>query len=220
MVDAGGVVTGVVGIYDAFLGSMPASIQNFVNLFLIILVVVIYAVFIWKLYRFVAKKDIFELNLNRYNKLGHPLLAQVVAIALYLLEYVIIMPFLVFFWFGAFTLFLLILTNNLPLHTILTVSVIVIASVRMTAYIPRYGEDLAKEIAKLLPLNLLAIAFLSQGATFKFGTMLANLSEIPSLFGTIFNYLVFIFILEIILRFFEFILRFFGLYDENEKDEK
>lgn len=217
MVDVTGGISVITNTYNAFLSWMPSSAQNFVNLFLLVLLVVIYAVFIWKLYRFIAKKNIFELNLNKYNKLAHPFFAKAFASVLYLLEYIIILPFVIFFWFAAFTFFLVLLTNNIPLHSLIIVAVIVIAAVRMTSYIPKYGENLAKEIAKLLPLNLLAIALIGQ-STFNFDNVLTNLGAFPGLIGTIFNYLIFIIILEIILRFFEFIFNLAGLYEPPEED--
>lgn len=218
MVDIQGVVTSITDTYTAFLSSLPMALQTFVNLFLLVLLIVLYAVFIWKLYRFISKKNIFELNLNQYNKSGHPGTAKVIASIFYLLEYIIILPFLIFFWFAVFTLFLVLLTNNLPLHTILIISVTVIASVRMTAYIPKYGEDLAKEVAKLLPLTLLSVSLLTPGF-FDFETVLSHLAELSTLSGTIFNYLIFIIALEVILRFFEFLFSLLGLYDENEGKE-
>lgn len=225
MVAIGGFVKGILDLYNSFLAVMPPSIQSFINLFLLVLLVVIYAVFIWKFYRFIARKNIFQLNLNQYNHVEHPGMAKVLASSLYLLEYIIILPFVIFFWFTVFTLFLVLLTNNLPLNTLLIVSVIIIASVRMTSYIPNYGEDLAKEIAKLLPLNLLAIALIGKTA-FSFENVISNLSEIPSLLGTVMNYLVFIIVLEIILRLFDFLFTFFGWTNEptpggkNEKDKE
>lgn len=222
MVAAGGFVSEIVGIYSSFLAAMPTSIQSFINLFLLVILVVVYAVFIWKFYQFIARKNIFELNLNQYNRVEHPGLAKILASALYLLEYIIILPFVIFFWFAVFTFFLVILTNSLSLDTILIVSVIIIASVRMTSYIPAYGENLAKEIAKLLPLNLLAIALIGKTA-FSFEGVLSNLSEVPHLFGVILNYLVFIIVLEIILRLFDFLFTFFGWTsppNNGGKDEK
>lgn len=209
MVDISGAVNGIVGVYNSFLAAMPPSIQSFINLFLLVVLVVVYAVFIWKFYRFIARKNIFQLNLNQYNRVEHPGLAKILASALYLLEYIIILPFVIFFWFAVFTLFLVLLTNSLPLNTLLVVSVIIIASVRMTSYIPNYGEDLAKEIAKLLPLNLLAIALIGKTA-FNFEAVLTNLVEIPNLLSVIMNYLVFIIVLEIILRLFDFLFTLFG----------
>ncbi len=204
-----GFVSDILNVYNSFLAAMPPSIQSFVNLFLLVLLVVVYAVFIWKFYQFIARKNIFRLNLNQYNHVEHPGLAKILASSLYLLEYIIILPFVIFFWFAVFTLFLVLLTNSLSLNTLLVVSVIIIASVRMTSYIPGYGENLAKEIAKLLPLNLLAIALIGKTA-FSFEGVISNLSEIPNLFSTILNYLFFIIVLEIILRLFDFLFAFFG----------
>jgi len=218
MVDIGGVFSSVTKGYTELLSSLPGPLQSFVNLFLLVVLIVVYCVFIWKLYRFIAKKNIFELDLNQYNQSEHPGLSKVIASAFYLLEYVIILPFLIFFWFAIFTIFLVLLTNNLELHTILIISVTIISAVRMTAYIPGYGEDLAKEIAKLLPFTLLAVSLLNPGF-FDFEMVLSNLSELSVLSGTIFNYLLFIVVLEVVLRFFEFLFGLLGMYDIEEEPE-
>ncbi|MCK5177829.1 MAG: hypothetical protein KAQ92_08955, partial [Candidatus Aenigmarchaeota archaeon] len=36
----------------------------------------VYAIFIFKFYRFLARKDIIPLNLNQYNRAEHPLLIK------------------------------------------------------------------------------------------------------------------------------------------------
>ncbi len=210
----------VVGAYNAFITSLPAAFQSFINLFLLVVLIVVYSIFIWKFHRFIAKKNIFGLNLNQYNKSNHPLFTKIVAGSFYLLEYIIILPFLIFFWFAVFTLFLIFLTNDLAIKTILTLAVTIIAAIRMTSYIPKYGESLAREVAKLLPFTLLAISLLNPGF-FDFERVISQLSQIPGLFGQILNFLVFIVVLEILLRFFDFLFSFLGLEDpvETKKSE-
>lgn len=199
--------------YNSTLSAVPESFQNFINLFLIVIIIVVYSVFIWKLHKFVGTKNILNLNLNQYNKVEHPTTAKIVAGLFYFLEYIIILPFLIFFWFSLFSIFL-ILVIDLELQTILFISAAVIAAIRMTSYIPNYGETLAKEIAKLLPLNLLAIALLTPGF-FNIGRVFSHFGRLDDLFSIILIYLFLIVILEIILRFFEFVFSIFGLEEEK-----
>src|SRR3990172_7266248 len=138
--------------YTAFIDSLPLFFQSFFNLFFLALLIVIYAVFIWKFHRFIGTRNIFNLNLNKYNTADHPTIAKIVAGSLYLLEYIILLPVIIFFWFAVFTIFLIFLTENLELSTVLTLSVTIIAAIRMCSYLPNYGETVAKEVAKLLPL--------------------------------------------------------------------
>jgi len=89
----------------------------------------------------------------------------------------------------------------------------------MTSYIPRYGEKLAKEIAKLLPFTLLAISLLEPGF-FNFERVIEQLSQIPGLFRQILNFLAFIIALEILLRFFDFLFSLMGLEDPIEAKKR
>lgn len=206
----------VVEVYNAFMTSLPTWAQTFVNLFFLILVVFLYSFFVWKFYRFIATKNIFGLDLNKYNKTSHPFFTKLLAGGFYFLEYIIILPFIIFFWFTIFTLFLLVLTNNLEVNTLLTISAIIVAVVRLSCY---YKEDLAKDLAKLLPFTLLAVALVNQNF-FNFERILENISIIPSFFNKILIYLVFIIILEVFLRFFDFIFSLFGLEDVNKNNNE
>ena len=88
---------------------------------------------------------------------------------------------------------------------------IIVAVVRLSCY---YKEDLAKDLAKLLPFTLLAIALLNQNF-FDLEKILNNISALPSFFNKIIIYLALIIALEIILRFFDFIFSLFGLEEVN-----
>ena len=202
--------------YTAFIDSLPLFFQSFFNLFFLALLIVIYAVFIWKFHRFIGTRNIFNLNLNKYNTADHPTIAKIVAGSLYLLEYIILLPVIIFFWFAVFTIFLIFLTENLELNTVLTLSVTIIAAIRMCSYLPNYGETIAKEVAKLLPLTLLAVSVVTSDF-FDFERIIGQLAEIPEFFSLILNYLFFIVILETILRFFEFVFSFLNLEDEEPR---
>jgi hypothetical protein len=204
----------VVEIYNVFITSLPAWAQSFVSLFFLIIVVFFYVLFIWKFYRFIATKNIFGLNLNKYNTSDNPFLTKLLAGGFYFLEYIIILPFIIFFWFAIFTFFLILLTDSLEVGAVLTIAAIIVAVVRMCCY---YKEDLAKDLAKLLPFTLLAIALLNQGF-FNFERIVGHLTALPSFLDKIIIYLAFIVALEIILRLFDFIFSLFGL-EEPEKQE-
>lgn len=205
--------------YNLLISSLPSFMQNFINLFLIVALIFIYAIFIWKFYRFISTKNILGLNLNQYNKSSFPFLTKLIAGGFYFLEYIIILPFLIFFWFTIFSLFLIFLTEDLSINAILILSAVIIASIRMTSYIPEYGEALAKDLAKLLPFTLLAVSLLSP-EFFNFERILGNLVQIPEFFSQITGYLLFIITIEIILRFFDFIFSLFGVEEETEKTVK
>ncbi len=205
--------TGITEAYNLFVASLPQWAQHFISFFLLALLILIYAVFIWKFYRWIATKNLLELNLNKYNKSQNPALAKMFAGLFYLLEYIIILPFLIFFWFLIFTLFLLVLTENLPVNSLLIISATIIAAIRMTAY---YNEDLSKDLAKLVPFTLLGVSIINPNF-FDMGRIISQISELPQFITHIVFYLIFIVALEIILRIFEFIFSIFNLNDEEVK---
>lgn len=205
----------VVDAYTGFIGSLPFWAQNFVNLFFISLVVLVYSILIYNFYRFVAKKNIISLNLQKYNRTEHPVMAKTLAATFYTLEYIIFLPFMVMIWFSMFTIFLIFLTDGLELNTILIISAVIIAGTRMAAY---YKEDLSKDIAKLLPFTLLGAA-LTQVNNFSSEKVLSQFFAIPAMMSHIASYLFFIFVIELVLRFLETTFVASGLSDEDPAEE-
>ena len=125
------------------------------------------------------------------------------AIVLYTIEYIIILPFLVLFWFTIFSLFLLFLAESRSTEQILLISAAIIASTRVTAYI---GEELSMDIAKIFPFTVLVL-FLLEPNFFDLNDIFTKISQIPFLFNNILIFMIFIFTVEFILR---------GLYSLTE----
>jgi len=214
MVEVGSQIATVLGdFYTYFLSLLPPWVQNFLGLFLLIIVIVIYAIFIWKFYRFVSKKNIISLNLKQFNTSQNPFIAKTFGIFLYIVEYIFVLPFLIFFWFAVFAIFLILLTENLSVSAILILSATIIGAIRMTAY---YNEDVSREVAKFLPLTLLAVS-MTKPNFFNFQRVLSQISQLPQFFNNIITYLLFIILIEIVLRFFEFLFGLFGLTNLKEE---
>ena len=108
----------------------------------------------------------------------------------------------------------MLLTKALSVQTILVVCVVIVAAIRMTAY---YKEDLSRDLAKLIPFNLLALA-IAQGL-FDFPKIIDQILVLPSFFSEIWIYLIFIVVLEFILRFLDIIFEALGLSSEREVKE-
>ena len=197
--------------YNLFVASLSPMWRSFLGLFIIVIFITLYAIFILKIYKWVATKNILELNLKQYNTSSHPVWSRLAGIGLYLLEYIIILPILVFVWFVIFTIFLIVSAGDIPVATLLVISAAVIASIRMTAY---YKKSVSAEVAKLLPLNLLAVSILTLNFL-NVDKILSNLSQIPGYFGQILSYLLFIVVLEIVLRLFDFIISIFNLKENT-----
>jgi len=174
------------------------------NLFVVLIfftaVIVIYAVFVFYFYRFLAKKNLIELNLNQYNLYERPAVIKFFAALFYIIEYLILLPIITFFWFAVLSILVLLLAEGLEIKTVLLISAALVAAVRITAYVT---EDLSKDLAKMLPFTLLAIAITTSGF-FDAGALIARTSEIPLLFSKIPYYLLFIVGVELIMRMTEF----------------
>ena len=156
----------------------------------------VYSVFIFKFYKFIARKDVFELNLKKYNNAKHPIIRKTLRVVFYMIEYVLLFPVFAFFWFAILTALLSFLSKNSTIQQILLVSVAVVTVVRICAY---YSEDLSKDLAKMLPFALLGI-FLVDISFFTLSSSLDVLKQVPAHINLLVYYLGFIIALEFILR--------------------
>ena len=180
----------------------------FINLLFPTVIIAIYVVFVWKLHIFISTKNILRLNLNKYNRTSHPLLAKMVAGLLYFLEYIIILPILIFFWFMIFAILLIFIAKDMEPGSIIFLAAITIAVLRVVSYIPKYGESASAETAKIIPFTLLAIG-LTEPLFFNSEEILARVSDIPQLFQGISSYIFFIVAIELILRSLTFVVSMF-----------
>jgi len=193
----------IIGYSDLFV-VLPEEYFALINVFIFAVLISLYAVFTWKFYRLLSKKDILSLNLSQYNGVEHPLLKKLVAISLYMVEYIIIMPSLIFFWFGILALIILVLSESLDIGQVIIVSAAMVTAIRILAY---YEEDLSKDMAKMFPFTILAIFILSP-EFFSLGRITSNLSLIPELFNKIIYFLLLIISIEFLLRILDLGMRF------------
>ena len=191
-----------------FTGEIPLAII----LIFFTAIIVIYSIFVFYFYRFLAKKNIIELNLNQYNQYANPAIVKFFAVIFYLVEYVIVLPVLTFFWFAVLSVLILLLSKGIDISTILLISAALVAAVRITAYV---SEDLSKDLAKMLPFTLLAISITTAGF-FDINALLQRITEIPSLFSHVLYYLLFIVAIELVMR----TLTFFQSMIQSSKVEE
>ena len=156
--------------------------------------IVVYSIFIFRLYKFTGKRDIFKLHLRQYNTRAGKLKSFFDRL-LYALEYLFILPVLVFFWFAIFAVLILLLSDQ-SADLVILVSVAIIAAIRICSY---YSEELANDVAKMIPLALLGV-FLLDVSAFDWTEILEVWPTIVELASTLLYYLVFIVVLEWILR--------------------
>jgi len=160
------------------------------------LVIIVYSVFVFYFYKFLAKKNIIELNLSKYNTYSMGPLLKIIPIFLYVIEYIIILPIITFFWFAVLSFLVFILADRLTLDLVFLISASLIASVRVTSYI---SENLSQDLAKMLPFTLLGIA-LTNPNFLEMGNSLIRLSEITSFLTPVLYYLGFIIAIEFTMR--------------------
>ena len=168
-------------------------------------IIVGYSVFIFYFYRYLAKKNLIELNFEQYNQYSNPTLVKFFAVIFYIAEYIILLPILTSFWFTTFAVLILILSEGIPTAGILLISAALIASVRITAYI---SENLSKDLAKMLPFTLLAIA-ITNPSFFTISALFSRIQEIPLLFSNLPYYFLFIVVIELTMRIGEFLKNLF-----------
>ena len=183
--------------------SITEAIEILKPLVYFVIGMVIYSIFVFKFYRFLARKDIFKLNLAQYNTTSFGFLRKIFSILFYVIEYILLFPVFVFFWFGIISLLFAFLMKEPIIQNILLVSMALVAAVRVTAY---YTEELSKDLAKMMPFALLGI-FLVDAAYFSYSESIVIVKQIPSTWNILLYYLIFIILLEFILRITHGVLR-------------
>lgn len=158
--------------------------------------IVIYSIFVFHFYRFIARKDIFRLNLNQYNRLRHPFFAKLLRVVFYIIEYILLFPLFAMFWFAIIAVFLSFMMQETVASHILLISIALVGAVRITAY---YNEELSKDLAKMLPFALLGI-YIIDVSILTFSKFPEFLKQIPPNLDLLLNYLIFIILLEFVLR--------------------
>ena len=149
------------------------------------LLLALYAVFVWFFYRSVSKRDLFKMDIHKTgSKIG------------YILKYLIAFPVLIFIWFAALAIMLFLLSKTQSTETILLMSMAIIATIRITSY---FKEELSIEIAKIMPLALLAL-FVVDPSFFSLDLTIQRIYQVQNLLNLLLNYLLFALILEFYLR--------------------
>ena len=155
-----------------------------------------YAVFVFKFYRFVAARDMFALDLSRYQESRFRWLRRFLHIVMYVAKYLIVFPAFAAFWFAVLTLILTFLSRDRAITDILLIALATVTTIRATAY---YSEDLSRDVAKILPFAVLAL-FLIDASFFDVGQSLEVLRDADDVRETILYYLLFLVVVEFALR--------------------
>ena len=164
-------------------------------LFFFIAGITIYAFFIFKFYRFLAKKDLLNQHWHRSYEWSGGFVKRTLKAIIYLFEYVFAIPVLISFWFVFLAALILLLSNSPPSQILLMVMAI-IGSIRIAAY---YDPNLSNDLAKMIPFALLGV-FILDPTFLSVQSLLNSVKDFVYLFDMFFYYLLFLIILEFALR--------------------
>lgn len=173
----------------------------------------VYAIFIFKFYRFIAARDIFKLDRSKNDRSGVPVLRDTFSLIWYAIKFVVLFPALAFFWVATLTLMLAFLSKDRELSQILIIALATVSAVRMCAY---YDEDLSRDLAKILPFAVLSF-LLVNASSLDVGASLAVLGQVDGLWATVFSYWLFLVALEFGLRVVFGIVK--GVFSSRERKE-
>ena len=155
-----------------------------------------YAVFIFRFYRFVAARDMFALDLSRFEEARLAWLRRVLHVVMYALKYLVAFPACAFVWFAVLTSLLAILSKDQAFSEILLVALATVSAIRVTAY---YSEELSQDVAKILPFTVLAV-FLIDASFFELEGSLEVLKDADAHREQILYYLLYLVAVEFALR--------------------
>ena len=182
--------------YNGAAGFIPENFRILLPLALIAITITVYSMFIWFFYRFLARRDILQVDFKKYDEMKFAGLRKFFAFIFYIIKFIIAAPVVIFLWFALFSLLFIILAKDLTVPVGIIISAGLISAIRITSYI---SEDLSKDLAKMFPFTLLGIVILSPGFL-NIETTFARITEIPLLFNNLLYYLIFIIVLESALR--------------------
>ena len=158
---------------------------------------VIYGIFVFHFYRFLSKRDMFCINIEKISKAYFTSSGKQTSGAPRVVAFIVtnffVFPFVIFLWFLGYSSFMFLLVQHMETATIFLVSSSLIIAIRISAY---YREDLSRDIAKLLPFALLAI-FLFDPQFYSLVDVLKRLSEIPSFLTQIAAFMIIVMIVEV-----------------------
>ena len=204
-------ITGIPQFYGASLSelskiSFGVYYETIKPLIFFIIGITIYALFVFKFYRFLSKRDVLELKLNKYSKGFSGFLEKIVKSFFYVVENLLLIPLFIFFWFVVMVAILLILSKSTAPNQLLVIAMSLVAAIRVTSY---YSENLSQDLAKMIPFALLGV-YLVDSTFFSFQNSLEVAKQLSSLWQIGIYYLLFVIGMEFTLRIIFFISKLFG----------
>jgi len=174
--------------------------------------ITIYSLFIFKFYRFLARKEVIKFKFgNTEGFIG--IFKRIAEFFWYIINNIFLIPIFVFLWMMILVILLLLLSKNYHIQNILLTSAALVASVRVCAY---YDEALSQDLAKMIPFALLGV-FIVDSGFFSLDNSIKIARDIPQLWSLLLFYLIFIIVLELFLSIISGLVKVIGGSDELKK---
>ncbi len=177
-----------IDLMEAYEALMPLT--------LVMLGIAAYGIFVFNFYRFVARKDIVTLDLQKHNQARRRALRKSISVVFYIFKFLMLYPVFVFFWFCVMAGLLYLLSRNHTTETVMLVAMGVVGAIRICSY---YKEALATDIAKILPFALLGF-MLIDSSLIRIVESTESVWEAALLWETVIYYLVVVVVIEFLLR--------------------
>lgn len=149
----------------------------------------------WWLYRSISSRNLFNF-LHKHGSMPNP---TVVDRVLYAIRYLLLFPLYSFSAFLIFALALFITTHPETASAqqgILFIAIVLVSTIRLAAYV---HENMAEDLAKMMPLSLLA-AVIAKPSIAQLGVSPDSIRSFFLLVPGFAKYMVFIVMLEVVLR--------------------
>jgi len=163
---------------------LSGNFSAFTAILYLAISIAIYSIIIYHFYRYVARRDCFKPSKRKHSK------------AIGFMKYFFLFPFVVMIFFLGFSMMLLFLAKDIGPYTVLSTAFAIILAIRICSY---YTEDLSRDVAKMLPFALLGV-FLVSPSYFEFSDIESKITQLPELINIATIYLLFLIIVEWILR--------------------
>ena len=105
----------------------------------------VYALFVFRFYRFVAARDMFQMDLSRYQESTFRPMRVFLHVVMYGVKYIVLFPVFAFFWFAVLTVILSLLSKEESFPDILLMALVTVSAIRVTSYL---SEDLSRDLGQ------------------------------------------------------------------------
>lgn len=161
------------------------------------LTLALYFLLVWHFYHLLAKRDTFHKDIMHYDPGMAGLFEMIFHAGLKIIKYGVLFPLVSFLWFVGFSVLLFVVAQNQPVQQIALVAIGLISAARILAY---YNETIASEFSQTLPIVILSV-FLIEPGSFNPDLIAQRVSEIPALGPILFQFVLYLSLLELGLRF-------------------